>query len=194
MSDAAFLPVSTWDAGLVQAYADHYTGSRGAPPGKKLAWRIFTAGRARGWIVLGEPSFKLAARRSLGLMDARPLASTVCCALYRVDARLPGEPSAGDILRTWHGVAAAEWAARYGWTPLHWETMVDPAAVSSVVPGACFRRAGYRVLGNTTGWGASRPAGSTRGPRIWTSGKSLKLVMYRGPLARVEVTDALRGV
>lgn len=183
MSACAFLPISTWDDDLVDAYRSHYTRSAGPPPGKKLAWRIFTSGRARGFIVLGEPSFKLAARRCLGLQDARPLPYTVCCSLYRVDLRGQDEPSAGDILREWHHVAAVEWRARYGWEPLHWETMVDPQAVQSDNPGACFRRAGYRSLGLTTGRSARRPVGHSRGPRVW-SDSSPKLVLYRGPLAR----------
>lgn len=184
MTAVAFLPVSTWDEGLRAAYADHYTESRGAPPGKKLAWRIFTCGRPRGWIVLGEPSFKLSPRRALGLVDARPLGMTVSCALYRVEPPLSGEAQASEILDAWHDVAAVEWAARYGWSPVHWETMVDPSAVRSTVAGACFRRAGYRSLGLTTGWGARRPEGHSRGPRVWALGTP-KLVLYRGPLARV---------
>jgi hypothetical protein len=184
--DVAFLPVSTWDPGLIQAFGDHYTGSKGHPPGKKLAWRIFTAGRDRGWIVLGEPAFKLSPRRRLGLVGARPVDATVCCALYRVDGRRAGEPAASDILREWHAVASDEWRTRYGWAPVHWETMVSPSDVACDVPGACFRRAGYRSLGMTTGWGARRPPGHSRGPRVWCE-TAPKLVLYRGPLARIEV-------
>lgn len=186
MGAAAFLPVSTWDPGLISAFGDHYTGSAGPPPGKKLAWRIFTGGRPRGWIVLGEPSFKLAPRRRIGLVDARPLPFTVSCAMYRVETPADDEPSAGDILREWHAVAAAEWLARYGFAPVHWETMVDPSAVAPGNPGACFRRAGYRSLGMTTGRSARRPAGHSRGPRVWCDAAP-KLVLYRGPLARIEV-------
>jgi len=91
------------------------------------------------------------------------------------------------ILRAWHPVAARDWARRYGWEPEHWETLVDPAAVRSTNPGACFRRAGYRSLGMTTGWTARRPPGHTHGPRVWSVGTP-KLVLYRGPLARLEVT------
>jgi hypothetical protein len=184
MSGCALVLVSTWDPELLSAYADHYTGSAGPPPGKKLAWRIFTAGRARGWIVLGEPAYKLAARRRLGLQDGRPLNFTVCCALYRVSARESGEPSAGDILKAWHLAASQDWERRYGWTPLHWETMVDPCAVLSANPGACFKRAGYRVIGETTGRSARRPAGRSRGPRVWSDAEP-KAVLYRGPLARL---------
>lgn len=179
----AFLQVSSWDRDLVAAYGEHYTQSKGAPPGRKIAWRIFTAGRARGWIVLGEPAFKLSPRRMIGITDARPLPHTVCCAIYRVDTRRDCEPSAGDILRMWHSVAAVEWAQRYGWQPIHWETMVDPAAVKSKNPGACFKRAGYRALGLTTGRSARRPAGHAHGARVWCD-SSPKLVLYKGPLAR----------
>ena len=73
-------------------------------------------------------------------------------------------------LSTWHPdfVAAirahyTHWQHRYGWAPVHWESMVGPTFVASKVPGACFRRAGKRV------WMDSEP----------------KLVLYRGPLARV---------
>ena len=182
--NCAFILVSTWDDGVRDAYAQHYTGSRAAPPGRKLAWQVWTRGRLRGHIVLGEPPYKLAPRRLLGLSDARPLSGTVCCALYRVEPRLADEPSAGDILRAWHAVASEDWAMRYGWRPQHWETMVDPSQVTSDNPGACFRRAGYRALGQTTGRTARRPAGHSRGARVWLDG-SPKLVLYRGPLARV---------
>lgn len=32
--------VSTWLPEFVAALREHYTKSRGAPPGKKLAWRV----------------------------------------------------------------------------------------------------------------------------------------------------------
>lgn len=178
----ALLSVSTWDREFVLSLRDHYSRSRGAPPGKKLAWRIVDAGSPRGWIGLGEPAFKLAPRRRLGLADARPLQGTVCCFIFRLERRGPTRASA--ILRDWHDVASREWRDRYGVTPEHWETLVDPSEVASQVPGACFRRAGYRSLGLTTGRSARRPAGASHGARVWGD-STPKLVFYRGPLARV---------
>jgi hypothetical protein len=68
----AFWPCSTWDAGFVACLREHYTRSRGAPPGKKRAWRIVDHGAHRGYIGLGEPPFKLSPLRRLGLDNARP--------------------------------------------------------------------------------------------------------------------------
>lgn len=176
----AFEPISTWAPDYVAAIRRHYTGSRGAPPGRKLAWRITEGGAAVGWIGLGEPAYKLAPRRRLGLSDARPLPRTVMCTIYRLEG--PRRASAGDILRLWHSVAKATWAERYGWAPAHWETMVGQGDATN--PGACFRRAGWRPLGMTTGRGASRPPGATHGPRIWGD-RPPKLVLYQGPLHRL---------
>lgn len=173
---------STWDSRFVDAIHAHYTDSGGAPPGKKMAWEIFEGGEHRGWIGLGEPTFKLAARRCLGLMDARPASHTVNNFIYRLDA--VGSVRASAILKAWHEIASLDWKATYGWTPIHWETLVDPKEVKSVIPGACFRRAGYRSLGFTTGRGARRRAGHTHGPRVWMD-VSKKLVLYRGPLHRL---------
>lgn len=181
---------STWEPAFVEAIRAHYTKSRGAPFGKKLGWEILEDGKHRGWLGLGEPAFKLAPRRRLGLTDARPLLHTVNNFIYRLDVETDedgGATRASVILKAWHVVAAADWAAEYGWTPVHWETLVDPEEVKSTgstVPGACYRRAGYRSLGMTTGRGASRPAGNTHGPRVWGD-KPPKLVFYRGPLARL---------
>lgn len=175
----SFVAISTWDPGFVAAIRRHYTGSRGAPPGKKLAWRIDDGAATLGWIGLGEPSFKLAPRRRLGLADARPLPATVSCFIYRIEAPVP---SAGDILRAWIPVASAGWLARYGVAPIHWETMVGQGDAAN--PGACFRRAGFRPLGLTTGRSARRPPGATHGARIWQDATP-KLVLYRGPLARI---------
>lgn len=175
-----FVAVSTWDREFVAAIRRHYTGSRGAPVGKKLAWRIEEEGRVVGWIGLGEPSFKLAPRRRLGLLDARPLPFTVSNFIYRLEG--PREAEASAILRLWHPVAAAEWLRRYGWSPVHWESMVGQGDAAN--PGACFRRAGYRRLGMTTGRSARRPAGSTHGARVWGDAPP-KIVFYRGPLPRV---------
>lgn len=169
---------STWDPGMIAAIRAHYSGSSGPPPGKKLAWRV-----GDSWIGLGEPAFKLAPRRALGLEDARPLPSTVSCFIFRREE--PRGPWRGsDLLKAWHDVAGKDWADRYGWEPVHWETMVLASAVLSEVPGACFRRAGYRRLGETTGRSARRPPGATHGPRIWTDAPP-KIVLYRGPLPRV---------
>jgi hypothetical protein len=182
----AFLQISTWDKEFVDAIKRHYTGSSGPPPGKKMAWRILENGRHRGWVGLGEPSFKLAARRRLGLADARPLPATVSNFIYRIEAS--GDALASHMLREWHDIAASEWQSRYGVRPIHWETMVDPECVDSDVPGACFRRAGYRSLGMTTGRTARRPAGHGQGPRVWGDA-SPKLVLYRGPLARLPLAS-----
>ena len=178
----ALLQVSTWDSQFIRALQSHYTGSKGPPPGKKLAWRIVSGGRHIGWIGVGEPAYKLAPRRRLGLSDARPLPGTVCCFMYRreTDAGVRGS----DILRTYHNMARAEYWRRWNVEILHWETLVGPQCVKSEVAGACFRRVGYRSLGMTTGRTARRPAGHSRGPRVW-SDSTPKLVLYRGPLARV---------
>ena len=82
--------------------------------------------------------------------------------------------------------ARSAWDARFKHVKAAntWLTLVEPASVASVVPGACFRRAGYRSLGMTTGRTARRPAGSTHGARVWSDGTP-KLVLYRGPLARM---------
>lgn len=173
--------VSTWDPSLVAAIRRHYTGSRGAPPGKKMAWIVSLRGEDVAWYGLGEPAYKLAPRRRLGLADARPLPRTVCDFIYRLESK---EWKASDLLAELLTEAAHGWAERYGWEPEHWETLVDPRAVATEVPGYCYRRLGYRSLGFTTGRSARRPAGNTHGPRVWQDAPP-KLVLYWGPLARV---------
>ena len=145
-----FIAVSTWHPDFVAAIRRHYTGSRGAPVGKKLAWRIEEGGTVVGWVGLGEPSFKLAPRRRLGLLDARPLPRTVSNFIYRLEG--PREATASAILRLWHPVAAAEWSRRYGWEPEHWESMVGQGDTAN--PGACFKRAGRRcaLCGEQEAW------------------------------------------
>lgn len=179
-----FEPCSTWAPDFVEAIRRHYTGSRGAPPGKKLAWRIYEGELLRGYIGLGEPAYKLAPRRRLGLEDARPLPGTVSNFIFRLEA--PGAVRASSILEAWHGVALAAWLSRWPLEPVieHWETLCEPGATGSPVVGACFREAGYRSLGLTTGRTARRPPGATHGARVWSDGKP-KLVLYRGPLARL---------
>ncbi len=181
-----FEPVSTWHPEVCRAIAAHYTGGGGAPPGKKAAWLAWEDRALVGVIGIGEPAFKLSPRRRLGIEDARPLDHTVCCWIARFTGN---RQRSGDILRTWHPLAASYWAHRYGWAPVHWETMVGNATEGGRehhggALGACFRRSGYRSLGWTTGWGARRPGGSTRGPRAWELGNP-KLVLYRGPLPRL---------
>lgn len=182
MSDAAFLPVSTWDREFRASLREHYSESAGAPPGKKIAWRIMVDGKHLGWIGLGEPSFALAARRRLGIPVHPPQPLTVSCFIFRVETEDLARGSA--VLKAWHVVASREWNTRYGFVPLHWETLVDPAKVKSKVAGACFRRAGYRSLGMTTGRGARRPAGSTHSARVWGE-TAPRMVFYRGPLHRL---------
>ena len=106
----------------------------------------------------------------------------VCDFIFRLEA--PGASRASSILRALRPIAAAEWMRRYNETVVHWETMVLPSAVCSPVAGACYRRAGYRTIGYTTGRSARRPPGSTHGPRVWGDAPP-KLVLYFGPLARV---------
>jgi hypothetical protein len=180
----SFETCSTWADDFRGAVLRHYTGSKGAPVGKKQGWRIFEsvgedAERIIGWIGLGEPSYKLAPRRRLGLLDARPLERTVSNFIYRLEG--PRLTAAREILQLWMPLAAEDWERRYGWRPVHWETMVGQG--DAKVLGACFRGARWRRLGWTTGWGARRQTGNAHGKRVWSE-STPKLVFYFGPLAR----------
>lgn len=179
-----FKIISSRNERFLAAIKAHYSGSRGTPYGKKLCLEIFEDDQHRGWIGLGEPTYKLSPRRVLGLEDARPLPNTVCCFIYRLDA--DGNATASKILREWHFIVTRWWEIAYHWTPTHFETMVDPSQIlEKENPGACFRRVGYRPLGYTTGRSARRPEGHGRGePRLWTD-STPKLVLYRGPLHRL---------
>jgi len=190
-SGLRFEPVSTWDPRIRRHIDAHYTGSDGAPPGKKQAWLIWEDRAPVGCVGLGEPSFKLAPRRRLGLADARPLPRTVSCWIYRVQGH---SARASEILASWLAVADARWAERYGWDPVHMETMIGAPAEGGRTHhggalGACFRRCGFRSLGWTTGRSARRPDGSSHGARVWTDAEP-KLVLYRGPLPRLPVAQA----
>jgi hypothetical protein len=147
-----------------------------------MAWEIREDGALRGWIGIGEPSFKLAPRRLLGLFDARPAPRTVGNFIFRLETTGPSRASA--ILRSWHDVALRDWEDEYGWLIQHWETLIDPSKTASIVCGACYRRAGYRHIGSTTGRSCSRPAGHSHGPRVWRDG-TVKEMFYRGPFVRV---------
>lgn len=118
------------------------------------------------------------------MLDTSPLPQTISCFIYRLDAE--GSFPSYKILRAWHPIMENDWAFVYDWKPIHVETMVDPEKIlNKENPGACFRRAGYRPLGFTTGLTIRRPAGHTHGPtRVWSRGNP-KLVLYRGPLHRL---------
>lgn len=171
---------STWSIDFRGALLRHYTGSKGAPPGKKQGFRIYENKQLVGYVGLGEPSYKLAPRRRLGLADARPLPLTVSNFIFRLEGERVTPASA--ILKAWMPVASKAWADRYGWTPIHWETMVGQGDERNL--GACFRRAGWRSLGWTTGRSARRQSGNSHSKRTWHDAPP-KLVLYRGPLARV---------
>lgn len=175
-----FFRVSTWDPEFVAAIRRHYTGSAGAPPGKKMAWRIEEGGITIGWIGLSEPSARLGPRRRLGIDDIRPLPHTVSVFIYRLEA--PHAEKASTILDWWHHIATHDWDKKYGWRPVHWETMIGLFGGKN--PGGCFKAAGYRSLGMTSGRSARRPAGATHAARVWTD-SAPKLVLYRGPLHRL---------
>ena len=177
----SFYRISTWETRFVAAIRRHYSGARGAPVGKKMVWEIHESGILRGWIGIGEPTYKLAPRRLLGLSDGRPAPRTVGNFIYRLER--PGHFKASAILRAWHDVATREWEQAYGWCIEHWETLIDPSKTASVVCGACYRRAGYRHIGSTTGRSCSRPGGHSHGARVWRDG-SIKEFFYRGPLER----------
>jgi len=143
-----------------------------------MAWLVGDA-----WVGIGEPAYKLAPRRRLGLDDARPLPMTVSCFIFRREAPYL-DVRGSDLYRAWEPAAIDAWVRAYGWAPVHWETLVLPSAVRSHIPGSMFRAVGYRSLGMTTGRSARRPAGHSRGPRVWSESEP-KLVFYKGPLARV---------
>ena len=175
-----FEECSTWADDFRGAILRHYTGSKGSPVGKKQGWRIFEGSVLVGWIGLGEPSYKLAPRRRLGLLDARPLPFTVSCFIFRLEG--PRATVAHEILKAWLPVASDCWLLRYGWRPIHWESMVGQGDEKNL--GACFSGARWRRLGWTTGRTARRQTGNAHGKRIWSDSPP-KMVFYKGPLARV---------
>jgi hypothetical protein len=152
-----------------------------------MAWRIRLEGETIGWFGLGEPAYKLAPRRRIGLEDARPAPLTVGNFIFRLE-REAAEPTASDVLRDLLPEFLDDWQRRYGWMPLHIETLVDPGEVGlgrvDHVAGYAYRRAGFRSLGMTTGRSARRPPGATHAARVWMD-STPKLVLYRGPLARL---------
>ena len=174
-----FEECSTWADDFRGAILRHYTGSKGAPPGKKQGWRILERGEIVGWIGLGEPSYKLAPRRRLGLVDARPLPHTVSNFIFRLEG--PRTASAKEILRAWMPIASDSWRRRYGWKPVHWESMVGQGDEKNL--GACFLGARWRRLDWTTGRTARRQTGNSHGKREWSDAPP-KLVFYKGPLVR----------
>ena len=191
-----FEPVSTWDHRIRRYIEAHYTNSGGAPPGKKQAWLVWEDSLAVGCVGLGEPSFRLAARRRLaGNAASDILPHTVNCWIFRVESHTG---RASEILRAWLPVAEEQWAKRYGWRPVHIETLIGQDGEGGRLHhggalGACFRRCGFRSLGWTTGLTVRRPPGHTHDDdgdsRVWSKGNTPKLVLYRGPLARLPPAD-----
>ena len=184
--------VSCRDPEFLRWLRRHYTGSRGAPPGKKICVRIEEDGRLVGFFGLAEPSYKLAPRRRLvgrtpveqaQLDAARPLPHTVTNFVFRLEGH---HAKASSLLVVAERFALDAWASR-AWStgraprPEHIETMIGQGDARN--PGACFKRVGYRSLGMTTGRSARRPPGATHGARIWQDAAP-KLVLYHGPLAR----------
>lgn len=99
----SFSVVSARDPEFLAALRRHYSGSRQGPYGKKIVWRIIEGQQTVGWIGVGEPSFRLAARARLcGVVDTRALPQSVGCFVYRLEG--PRETSASEILRLWHPI------------------------------------------------------------------------------------------
>lgn len=182
MSKVVFVRISTADPNFVAAIRTHYPKSRAAPYGRKLAWAIWNNGMCVGHIGLGEAPYALSARRRLGLPSMPPPSNSACCFIYRVEGH---NERASCILKQWLPIAKAEWLDKYGEELIHIETMVDESKTKSSVGGACFRRAGFRSLGDTTGLEVSRP----NGRRVFKPGGTPKLVLYHGPLPRLPLRD-----
>ena len=59
--------------------------------------------------------------------------------------------------------ASADWQRQWGFSPLLMETFVDPPRYT----GTCYRAAGWKLLGQTSGRGLARPGKSYRStPRL----------------------------
>jgi len=179
----AFHAISTWDPDFKAAILRHYPGSKGAPPGRKQAWAIEDSTGVCGFIGIGEPSFALAARRNLEGRDTYDKDGTWNIFMYRLERRCAGK-RAGEVLKLWHEIGPCEFEERYGVKAIHFETIVGDKEVKAAVPGATFRRAGYRVIGRTSGLGAKRPPGHTHGKRKIVKHGKRRLVFYKGPAPR----------
>lgn len=168
-------------SGLIQAIKRHYPGSKRPISGRCMCWEITETEGVIGYIGLGDTTLNLVARKRLGTGSAYKLHESVCVFMYQLVDQRKRYNCASTILKRWESIASKCWFLRYGWRPMHWETFVNPQLIKEKDnPGACFKRAGYRTLGWTSGKSAQHYH-----PERTVAQNSRKIVLYKGPLARI---------
>jgi hypothetical protein len=132
------------------------------PFGYWARYRIEAAGLGLGYLLMSGPAKKIRARDGwIGWSDQqrrRNLPWVVNNNRFLIFPWVQVPHLASHVLGQLARQLAQDWQARWGFAPLLLESFVDPAHYR----GACYRAAGWQLLGHTSGRGLARPGKAYR--------------------------------
>jgi hypothetical protein len=158
---------------------DHYSKPKGFV-GRSICYLVFVDGRWYGSIVAGSATKFLPGRKEFfGEIDLKNIVNNVFYHVEKLEGRYPLGSFTAKVLREFRRNVIKHWPLKYGDAVLGFESLVElPRS------GNCYKRDGWKLVGQTKGFTCKRIAGkgtdSWSGRRVWdTENLRPKLVFMR---------------
>lgn len=156
------------DERLLERMKSHYSKPKGFV-GRNICYAIYWNEEYLGHIIGGSATRFLPGRNEFLNSTLEDLNHIINNIFYNIRAPKEGYPKrnfTSYVVRTWQAEIAREWKRKYGDFVLGFETLVEKPR-----KGTLYKKAGWRVVGETKGYTCKRIGGegsdSWSGKRVW---------------------------
>jgi hypothetical protein len=183
------LPEGLWEVTLQEVgkaeprlrfhMSEHYSAPKGFV-GRSICYLVMSGSRWYGSIVAGSSTAFLPGRKQFfNEINRNNIVNNIFFHVEKVDGRYPFGSFTAKVLREFRRRVVKDWEAKYGDKVIGFESLVElPRS------GNCYKRDGWKLVGQTKGFTCKRTAGkgtdSWSGKRVWdTKNLRPKLVFMR---------------
>lgn len=161
------------DERLLKRMSNHYSKPKGFV-GRNICYAIMFGGTYYGHIIAGSATRFLPGRNDFLGITLKQLNNVINNIFFNVsppeNEKYPIRNFTSKIVKEFMQISITDWMQRYGDTVLGFETLIEKPRT-----GTLYRRAGWKVVGETKGYTCKRVGGKGNdgwtGKRVWNTDK-----------------------
>jgi hypothetical protein len=156
------------DKRLLDLMAIHYSQPKGFV-GRNICYAIFYNGIYYGHIVAGSATKFLPGRKDeIGEVKLNNIVNNIFYHIEPVDGKYPTRNFSTLVIKEFEKQSVVDWKVKYGDDVVAFETLIELPRT-----GECYRRAKWKMVGQTKGYTCKRIAGkgtdNWSGKRVWNT-------------------------